>query len=150
MTKDKSFETERSRAVELMEDFVRAGLDKVAKLEPGIELIEPIEVLLTNGRCAGLRQLRACGDNGVAEGADIELAVSWAVSPGRNIMKGLLSPALPPEVVVPDGADAVDLESDLPFTSQCLAIPGGGPVDLLSGHARIPGSDLIRLEFVRR
>jgi hypothetical protein len=125
LAQDKSFVAESQGAVELVEDLTGTGIQERAEIEPRIEPIKAIEMFLANGRGVGFRQPGAGGDDGVAEGVNEKLAVARLPGlPRGEVVKRLVRAALPAKIVVSDGADAVDLESDLPFASQCLAIPG--------------------------
>ncbi|KAA0070448.1 hypothetical protein CIW50_26720 [Tardiphaga sp. P9-11] len=73
-------------------------------------------MLLTNRRSVTVRETRAAGDDGVAEGMDVEFAVaglSWL--PGWNVVERLVRTTLPAELFMPNCANTVDFEGDLPF-----------------------------------
>lgn len=60
-------------------------------MEPGVELIEAVEMFGANGRGIALRDTSAGRDDGVAEGVDIELTIARATIPMRDIVKWIVS-----------------------------------------------------------
>lgn len=125
LAEDKSLKAESLGAVELEEDLAGTGIQERAEIEPRVEPIKAIEIFLTNGRSVGFRQPGAGGDDGIAKGANEKLAVVRLPRlPRWNVVKRLVRAALPAEIVVPDSADAVDLERDFPFAGQRLSVPG--------------------------
>ena len=135
LTKDDALVAEVVGMLELGKDVGGGGVFERAPAEPRVEGFEAVQVLRLNGGRVLLGKFGPSRPDGVAESADENLAVAGAaLLPRWNIVELLFGSAKPTALIVPDGADAVDLDGHEPFASQWLAVPRAWLIDLDIGH----------------